>query len=147
MNRSKTMQQVLWQWWNSKHQNIRTTTATSAGTNAGSFLDQSSENARESLLVGEFSCGTRSYDSLEHVPKGYLAVYVGPDQRRFIIPTSYLSMPDFRNLMDRAAEEFGFEQEGGLRIPCEEHDFEEILFRCLRRDKMMSKHHKQHSRS
>ncbi|KAL3566473.1 hypothetical protein D5086_031888 [Populus alba] len=33
------------------------------------------------------------------VPKGYLAVYVGPELRRFIIPTSYLSHSLFKVLL------------------------------------------------
>ncbi|KAG0525038.1 hypothetical protein BDA96_06G021100 [Sorghum bicolor] len=52
------------------------------------------------------------------VPKGYFAVYVGAESRR------YLSEPAFRELMERAAEEFGFDQAGGLRIPCREEDFQ-----------------------
>lgn len=31
------------------------------------------------------------------VPKGFLAVYVGEDMRRFVIPTAYLSLPALRN--------------------------------------------------
>ncbi|WVZ83998.1 hypothetical protein U9M48_031082 [Paspalum notatum var. saurae] len=58
------------------------------------------------------------------VPKGYFAVYVGAEARRFVVPTSYLAQPAFRELMERAAEEFGFGQAGGLRIPCREEDFE-----------------------
>ena len=58
------------------------------------------------------------------VPKGYFTVYVGAESRRFVVPTSYLSQPPFRELMERAAEEFGFGQAGGLRIPCREEDFQ-----------------------
>lgn len=32
------------------------------------------------------------------VPRGYLAVYVGPELRRFIIPTDYLEKPLFKVL-------------------------------------------------
>ncbi|KAK9097705.1 hypothetical protein Syun_024750 [Stephania yunnanensis] len=68
----------------------------------------------------------------EVIPKGFLAVYVGDAMRRFVIPAVYLSVPDFQILMERAAEEFGFQQEGALRIPnCDEQDFEEVLIRCL----------------
>ncbi|KAF8677050.1 hypothetical protein HU200_046508 [Digitaria exilis] len=59
------------------------------------------------------------------VPKGYFAVYVGEEARRFVVPTSYLRQPPFRDLMERAAEEFGFPQAaGGIRIPCRAEDFE-----------------------
>ncbi|CAN6227275.1 unnamed protein product [Urochloa humidicola] len=58
------------------------------------------------------------------VPKGCFAVYVGAEARRFVVPTSYLRRPAFRELMERAAEEFGFNQAGGIRIPCREEDFQ-----------------------
>ena len=64
------------------------------------------------------------------VPKGFLVVYVGDEddtQRRFVIPMSYLSTPSFRALIEKAAEEFGFQQAGALRIPCKEENFQEIL--------------------
>ena len=61
------------------------------------------------------------------VPKGYLAVYVGPELRRFIIPTTYLSHPLFKVLLEKAAEEFGFDQSGGLTIPCEIETFKYLL--------------------
>jgi SAUR family protein len=61
------------------------------------------------------------------VPKGYLAVYVGPELRRFIIPTSYLSHSLFKMLLEKAADEFGFDQSGGLTIPCEIETFKYLL--------------------
>ncbi|RLN09041.1 auxin-induced protein X10A-like [Panicum miliaceum] len=63
-------------------------------------------------------------DELAAVPRGYFAVYVGAEARRFVVPTSCLRQPAFRDLMERAAEEFGFAQAGGIRIPCREEDFE-----------------------
>ena len=39
------------------------------------------------------------------------------------MPTTYLRQPEFRDLMEHAAEEFGFAQAAGIRIPCRE-DFE-----------------------
>ena len=71
------------------------------------------------------------------VPKGYLAVYVGPELRRFIIPTSYLSHSLFKVLLEKTAEEFGFEQSGALTIPCEIETFKYLLT-C------MENHHKDH---
>ncbi|XP_020228531.1 auxin-responsive protein SAUR40 [Cajanus cajan] len=61
------------------------------------------------------------------VPKGYLAVYVGPELRRFIIPTTYLSHSLFKVLLEKAAEEFGFDHSGGLTIPCEIETFKYLL--------------------
>ncbi|KAM3239944.1 hypothetical protein ACQJBY_053562 [Aegilops geniculata] len=61
------------------------------------------------------------------VPRGYFAVYVGAEARRFVVPMGYLHQPAFRALMELAAEEFGFGQAGGLRIPCREEDFVAIV--------------------
>ncbi|GLJ10559.1 hypothetical protein SUGI_0130540 [Cryptomeria japonica] len=63
------------------------------------------------------------------VPEGYLAVYVGRglEPRRFIIPTGYLSRPLFRALLDKAEEEFGFDHQGALTIPCEVSVFKQVL--------------------
>lgn len=58
-------------------------------------------------------------------PKGYLAVYVGENQKkRFLVPVSYLSQPSFQVLLRKAEEEFGFDHPmGGLTIPCREDIF------------------------
>ncbi|KAH9291877.1 hypothetical protein KI387_042934, partial [Taxus chinensis] len=64
------------------------------------------------------------------VPEGYLAVYVGREveaRRRFIIPTGYLSRPLFRALLDKAEEEFGFDHQGALTIPCHVAVFKQVL--------------------
>ncbi|XP_058079527.1 protein SMALL AUXIN UP-REGULATED RNA 54-like isoform X2 [Magnolia sinica] len=68
-----------------------------------------------------------SPDHLPDIPKGYLAVYVGPELRRFIIPTSYLSLPVFKVLLEKAEEEFGFDPNGALTLPCDIETFKYIL--------------------
>ncbi|XP_041001717.1 auxin-responsive protein SAUR22-like [Juglans microcarpa x Juglans regia] len=90
---------------------------------------------KESLLAGDHQLSdgrsTSTTTGVQVIPKGFLAVYVGTTElRRCVIPTSYLSMPDFRILMEKAADEYGYEQEGGLRLPCEEEDFKKILLKC-----------------
>ncbi|KAK4355773.1 hypothetical protein RND71_024744 [Anisodus tanguticus] len=72
----------------------------------------------------------QSPDPPHGVPKGYLAVYVGPELRRFIIPTSYLSDPLFKVLLEKVEEEFGFDHTGGLTIPCEIETFKYLL-QCM----------------
>lgn len=76
------------------------------------------DNPKAALLEGESSF---------EVPKGFLAVYVGEHMKRYVMPTEYLCRPAFKELMERAAEVFGYEHEGGLRIPCDEEAFEETL--------------------
>ncbi|KAL5072266.1 hypothetical protein RYX36_011250 [Vicia faba] len=66
------------------------------------------------------------------VPKGYLAVNVGPEFRRFVIPIKFLSMPELKDLMDNVAEEFGcdYHADGALHIPCDEDYFSNVLINC-----------------
>ncbi|KAI3460385.1 hypothetical protein Pfo_017048 [Paulownia fortunei] len=60
------------------------------------------------------------------VPKGHFVVYVGENRSRYIVPISYLSRPEFQSLLRRAEEEFGFDHDMGLTIPCEEEVFESL---------------------
>ncbi|KAK1420856.1 hypothetical protein QVD17_22768 [Tagetes erecta] len=58
---------------------------------------------------------------------GSLAVYVGSERRRFIIPTRFLNLPVFVSLLNKAEEEFGFQTTGGLVIPCDVRFFKKLL--------------------
>ncbi|KAI4332780.1 hypothetical protein L6164_017661 [Bauhinia variegata] len=61
------------------------------------------------------------------VPKGCLAVYVGEEMKRIIIPISYLNQPSFQELLGQAEEEFGYDHPmGGLTIRCREDVFIEV---------------------
>ncbi|OIW08746.1 hypothetical protein TanjilG_03422 [Lupinus angustifolius] len=60
------------------------------------------------------------------VPKGHFAVYVGENRTRYIVPISFLAHPEFQSLLRQAEEEFGFDHDMGLTIPCEE-----VVFRSL----------------
>ncbi|KAI9109718.1 hypothetical protein K1719_019348 [Acacia pycnantha] len=62
----------------------------------------------------------------EDVPKGHFAVYVGENRTRYIIPISWLAHPLFQTLLQRAEEEFGFNHDMGLTIPCDEVAFENL---------------------
>nr|XP_004500748.1 auxin-induced protein X10A-like [Cicer arietinum] len=70
-----------------------------------------------------FSASQASIKETE-VPKGYLAVYVGEEMKRFLIPVSFLNQPSFQELLSQAEEEFGYcHPMGGLTIPCKEDVF------------------------
>nr|XP_043626143.1 auxin-responsive protein SAUR21-like [Erigeron canadensis] len=58
---------------------------------------------------------------------GSLAVYVGTERRRFIIPTRFLNLPVFVSLLNKAEEEFGFQSSGGLVLPCDVVFFTNLL--------------------
>lgn len=84
------------------------------------------------MRKASLSFSKRGYLSLEEtkgsdVPKGHLPVYVGTDRSRFIIPATHLNHPLFRQLLEKIEEEFGFDHEMGLFIPCEESAFECLI--------------------
>ncbi|KQK17530.1 auxin-responsive protein SAUR32 [Brachypodium distachyon] len=54
-------------------------------------------------------------------PKGCMAVRVvgpGEEEERFVVPVGYLKHPLFVALLKAAEEEYGFEQQGAITIPC-----------------------------
>jgi SAUR family protein len=59
-------------------------------------------------------------------PKGHFVVYVGNEMKRFVVPTSYLNSPIFQQLLDKAAEEFGFDNQNGIVLPCDESTFNRL---------------------
>ncbi|GLT51950.1 hypothetical protein SLA2020_253200 [Shorea laevis] len=66
------------------------------------------------------------------VPKGYLAVYVGQkdgDFHRVLVPVFYFNHPLFGELLREAEEEYGFNQQGGITIPCRFSEFERVQTR------------------
>ena len=66
------------------------------------------------------------------VPKGHVTIYLGDqeEKKRYVVPFSCLSHPEFQNLLRRPEEEFGFNHStGGLTIPCDEQTFARTV-RC-----------------
>uniref|UniRef100_A0ACD5Y4Z9 Uncharacterized protein n=1 Tax=Avena sativa TaxID=4498 RepID=A0ACD5Y4Z9_AVESA len=93
------------------------------------------QRLRRTLTVDSDDESCHSPEAAPDVPRGYCPVYVGLEQRRFVIPTSYLGHPVFRLLLEKAEEEFGFQHEGALAIPCETEAFKYILQCVERHDK------------
>ena len=62
------------------------------------------------------------------VPEGFLAVYVGRERQRFVISANYLKHQLFKVLLEKSAEEYGFEHKGGLPIACDVAYFENLLW-------------------
>nr|XP_043622937.1 auxin-responsive protein SAUR72-like [Erigeron canadensis] len=67
-----------------------------------------------------------------NVPQGHLPVYVGEEMERFVVNADLLNHPVFINLLNKSAQEYGYEQQGVLRIPCHVFVFERFLeaLRC-----------------
>ncbi|PHU10644.1 Indole-3-acetic acid-induced protein ARG7 [Capsicum chinense] len=66
------------------------------------------------------------------VPKGHFAVYVGRNRTRYIVPISFLTHPEFQCLLRCAEEEFGFDHDMGITIPCEEFIFQSLTSMLMR---------------
>ncbi|RDX64172.1 hypothetical protein CR513_57305, partial [Mucuna pruriens] len=64
------------------------------------------------------------------VPKGHLVVYVGEQQKRYVIKIALLNHPLFKTLLDEARDEYDFIADSKLYIPCTEHLFLTVLHRA-----------------
>ncbi|XP_059642147.1 auxin-responsive protein SAUR32-like [Cornus florida] len=126
------LQQILKKWKklanapkNTNKSTTTTTTTTTSTTNSNTNGSKSIKFLKKTLSFSDHS--SMSAMSNDAVPKGFLAVCVGKELKRFIIPTDYLGHQAFGILLREAEEEFGFQQEGVLKIPCEVPFFEKIL--------------------
>lgn len=97
------------------------------GSKSIKFLKRKLSFSDSNYSSSSSSSSSSGYSTSSSVPKGYLAVSVGEEQQRFVIPTEYLAHMAFVALLKEAEEEFGFEQEGVLQIPCEVGVFQGIL--------------------
>ncbi|KAK1361143.1 Auxin responsive SAUR protein [Heracleum sosnowskyi] len=67
-------------------------------------------------------------DQMKEIPKGRFAIMVGrgEEQQKFIIPVTYISHPLFTELLQEAEEEYGFNHQGVISIPCHVHRFRDV---------------------
>ncbi|KAL8135430.1 hypothetical protein AgCh_010179 [Apium graveolens] len=61
------------------------------------------------------------------VPAGHLPVHVGEEMQRYVLSTALLGSHVFIQLLNKVAEEYGYDNEGVLHIPCNVPDFEILL--------------------
>lgn len=66
------------------------------------------------------------------VSKGFFAVYVGEtENKRLVIPVSYLNLPSFEALLRQAGKKYRFDHPMGcLTTPCTEEIFIDLTI-CL----------------
>ncbi|KAG8387617.1 hypothetical protein BUALT_Bualt02G0039800 [Buddleja alternifolia] len=90
------------------------------------------EKLQKSLLLGKKSSPENEVEEIdvpEDVKEGHFAVIAEDDDelQRFIVPLRYLNHPSFLRLLEQAAEEYGFDHEGALTVPCRPSEMERIL--------------------
>ncbi|KAL9676526.1 hypothetical protein QQ045_004740 [Rhodiola kirilowii] len=64
------------------------------------------------------------------VEEGHFAVIAMDNQnepKRFVIPLTCLNHPLFLTFLDQAAEEYGFNRQGALTLPCRPRELERFL--------------------
>lgn len=91
---------------------------------------------RESKFKKWVSGGSAYYHKLLEgtllVPKGFVPIFVGKSEdtcKRFMVHTRALGDAYFRELLGMCEKEYGFRNEGILRIPFEAQDFEDWLIK------------------
>lgn len=88
------------------------------------------EKLQKSLLLRKRSWSGSYGEVPEDVKEGHFAVIAeddGEGPKRFVLPLRCLSHPTFLRLLEQAAEEYGFYQEGAISIPCRPCELESIL--------------------
>ncbi|KAJ8467221.1 hypothetical protein OPV22_029773 [Ensete ventricosum] len=67
----------------------------------------------------------------DEVPRGYVPVVVGrgkeEEEERFLVHTKLFKHPRFAALLEMAEQEFGYQQPGVLRIPCDVEQFRSVV--------------------
>ncbi|KAE8693521.1 Auxin-responsive protein SAUR40 [Hibiscus syriacus] len=61
------------------------------------------------------------------VLKGHVPVYVGEEMERFLVSAELLNHRVFVGLLNKSAQEYGYEQKGVLHIPCHVLVFERVM--------------------
>ncbi|KAF8651189.1 hypothetical protein HU200_063429 [Digitaria exilis] len=100
----------------------------------------SREGMREQLIQREGSGGGSCKQGGGCVPRGCVAVVVGggeEPEERVVVEVHALAQPCVRALLEMAEREFGYAQQGVLRIPCAADEFRRAVAadtqRCGRR--------------
>ncbi|KAM0889974.1 hypothetical protein ACQ4PT_027370 [Festuca glaucescens] len=81
-------------------------------------------------LIRRLSFSDRVSDGSGGVPRGCVPVMVlgdGDEAERFVVRVEALRQPSLAALLEMAAQEFGYKQEGILRVPCAVHQFKQAL--------------------
>lgn len=65
--------------------------------------------------------------SNKRTPKGHFVVYVGTEMTRFVVPMTYLKNPKFQRLLQRAADEYGFDNQERIVLPCDAAAFRRLI--------------------
>ncbi|CAL4943513.1 unnamed protein product [Urochloa decumbens] len=76
----------------------------------------------------------RGADEEEKVPRGHVPMVAGGgDGERVLVPVRLLSDPSVAELLDMAAQRYGYCQPGVLRVPCDAGHFRRVVDGAMQR--------------
>uniref|UniRef100_A0A0D9ZI29 Auxin responsive protein n=1 Tax=Oryza glumipatula TaxID=40148 RepID=A0A0D9ZI29_9ORYZ len=73
-------------------------------------------------------------DECNVFPRGYVPIVAGSgDGERVLVPVSLLGDPCIAELLDMAAQQYGYGQPGVLRVPCDAERLRRVVEGALRK--------------
>ncbi|CAI8614628.1 unnamed protein product [Vicia faba] len=84
---------------------------------------------RSKVYVRVRSIGDDDEETATIVPEGYFVVIAmhGDERKRFVLELEYLRDSRFMKLLEEAKEEYGYQQEGAIAVPCRPQELEKII--------------------
>ncbi|XP_047312953.1 uncharacterized protein LOC124916270 [Impatiens glandulifera] len=98
-----------------------------------SFFNEENEDDIEDAAIDEVETsggGSSGGGVPADVKEGHFAVFAATEEgevKRFVVPLSYLEYAPFTRLLKKAEEEYGFDRDGALTVPCHPTELERIL--------------------
>ncbi|KAK8643642.1 hypothetical protein V6N13_012927 [Hibiscus sabdariffa] len=91
-----------------------------------------SSSSRYCILRSDTTARHRTTCSLKKqarrsVPEGHVPIYVGEEMELFVVSAQLLNHPVFIALLNKSAQEYGYNQKGVLHIPCHVLVFERVM--------------------
>ncbi|XP_074266410.1 auxin-induced protein X15-like [Silene latifolia] len=74
-------------------------------------------------------------------PKGHVPVMVGNEEgkwKKFVVPTWFMKDPSIVALLQLSADEFGYNHQGVLQIPCDIQVFQSIIAKLSKKGRSLS---------
>ncbi|XP_054816583.1 auxin-responsive protein SAUR71 [Prosopis cineraria] len=91
------------------------------------LLRSDSQSRRPRRVLAAAGRNRRHRSRTASASEGHVPIYVGDEMRRFEVDAELLNHPIFVKLLNKSAQEYGYEQKGVLRIPCRVLVFERVL--------------------
>nr|GEX06332.1 auxin-responsive protein SAUR72-like [Tanacetum cinerariifolium] len=96
--------------------------------NVGDDKNSSSRVIKQSFLKKIKSLShTESKEGKNVAPMGCFPVYVGPEKQRFVIKTKHASHPLFKELLEEAELEYGYQSDEPIKLPCDVDYFSKVV--------------------